>query len=281
MDADTFEQGFDSLSSTFLRNCTIGPLAVSSRETIQAAASQIIQNIVFVNPTLRLLDYRPSASPSGAEMKVSSTSTMSSAPPPPPEIPPQDKQPESQPTTTASQWAQDAAAMDTTPDQPPEETWDVIPADILALSTDKILTRIRLIENDVKVMKSETLLLQHEQSVMKEKIRDNGEKINRTRSTYSGSNSWRSQAMHGTYGTPFAVWEMNAQYESGFIRYRYLDLFPHEGKYSHAAVCGLLPGYELPEGKRHHPLTAMVANLAKPTPERPALMRHDDYIVIL
>ena len=39
---------------------------------------------------------------------------------------------------------------------------------------------------------------------------------------------------------------------------------------------GLLPGYELPNGKRHYPLAAMVANLAKPTPERPALMRHDD-----
>ncbi|KAG6380319.1 hypothetical protein JVT61DRAFT_8428 [Boletus reticuloceps] len=74
----------------------------------------------------------------------------------------------------------------------------------------------------------------------------------------------------------FAVWEMDAKDESGFIGYCYLDLFPREGKYSHAAVWGLLPGYELPEGKRHHPLTAMVANLAKPTPERPALMRHDD-----
>ena len=79
------------------------------------------------------------------------TFTMSSAPPPPPEIPPQDKQPESQPTTTAPPSAQDAAAMDTTPDHPPEETWDDIPADILALSTDEILTRIRLIENDIKV----------------------------------------------------------------------------------------------------------------------------------
>lgn len=41
--------------------------------------------------------------------------------------------------------------MDITPDHPPEETWDDIPADILSLSTDEILTRIRLIENDIKV----------------------------------------------------------------------------------------------------------------------------------
>ena len=74
---------------------------------------------------------------------------MSSAPPPPPEILPQDKQPESQPSAQPS--AQDGAAMDTTPDQPPEETWDDIPTDILSLTTDEILTRIRLIENDIKV----------------------------------------------------------------------------------------------------------------------------------
>ncbi|KAG9310224.1 hypothetical protein JVU11DRAFT_9870 [Chiua virens] len=74
----------------------------------------------------------------------------------------------------------------------------------------------------------------------------------------------------------FAVWEKGAKGESGFVGYCYLDLFPREAKYPHAAVWGLLPGYELSNGKRHYPLTAMVANLAKPTPERPALMRHDD-----
>lgn len=74
----------------------------------------------------------------------------------------------------------------------------------------------------------------------------------------------------------FAVWDKDAKDESAFVGYCYLDLFPRAAKYSHAAVWGLLPGYELPSGKHHYPLTAMVANLAKPTPERPALMRHDD-----
>jgi Zn-dependent oligopeptidase len=91
----------------------------------------------------------------------------------------------------------------------------------------------------------------------------------------------------------FAVWDKDAKDESAFVGYCYLDLFPRRkdselhlylsllnlvpaAKYSHAAVWGLLPGYELTSGKRHYPLTAMVANLAKPTPERPALMRHDD-----
>ena len=51
-----------------------------------------------------------------------------------------------------------------------------------------------------------------------------------------------------------------------------------EAKYSHAAVWPLWAGYELPNNTRHYPLAAMVANLAKPTPEKPALMRHDDVV---
>lgn len=45
----------------------------------------------------------------------------------------------------------EVAEMDTTPDQPPEETWDDIPEEIMELDTGDILTRIRLIDNDIKV----------------------------------------------------------------------------------------------------------------------------------
>ncbi|KAI0074009.1 Metalloprotease [Panus rudis PR-1116 ss-1] len=76
----------------------------------------------------------------------------------------------------------------------------------------------------------------------------------------------------------FAVWEKDAKDGSGFVGYCYLDLFPREAKYSHAAVWGLLPGYAKSDGSRHYPLAAMVANLAKPTPSKPALMRHDDVV---
>lgn len=74
---------------------------------------------------------------------------MSSAPPPndPPSNP--EKQAESQPTPAVT--APQEAAMDTAPDQPAEETWADIPEDVMALGTDEILTRIRLIENDIKV----------------------------------------------------------------------------------------------------------------------------------
>ncbi|KAJ2935191.1 hypothetical protein H1R20_g1938, partial [Candolleomyces eurysporus] len=76
----------------------------------------------------------------------------------------------------------------------------------------------------------------------------------------------------------FAVWEKDAKDQSGFIGYCYLDLFPRENKYSHAAVWGLLSGFTNPDGSRSYPLAAMVANLAKPTGEKPALMTHDDVV---
>lgn len=43
--------------------------------------------------------------------------------------------------------------MDTTPDEtkPVEETWEDIPDEIKSLGADEINSRIRLIENDIKV----------------------------------------------------------------------------------------------------------------------------------
>ncbi|KAF7978500.1 hypothetical protein HWV62_45653 [Athelia sp. TMB] len=76
----------------------------------------------------------------------------------------------------------------------------------------------------------------------------------------------------------FTVWEKDAKDESGFLGFCYLDLYPRASKYGHAAVWPLLSGYEKVDGKRSYPVAAMVANLAKPTPERPALMRHDDVV---
>ncbi|KAF7314180.1 Thimet oligopeptidase [Mycena kentingensis (nom. inval.)] len=79
-------------------------------------------------------------------------------------------------------------------------------------------------------------------------------------------------------GKLFRDLAIDAKDASGFLGYTYLDLFPREGKYSHAAVWPLLPGYTAPDGTRKYPLNAMVANLAKPTPDKPALMRHDDVV---
>ncbi|KAI4094376.1 MAG: hypothetical protein LQ348_000232 [Seirophora lacunosa] len=58
---------------------------------------------------------------------------------------------------------------------------DLVDAEILHSSTRDINMRRRLLDNDMRIMKSEFQRLSHEQSAMKEKIKDNLEKIENNR----------------------------------------------------------------------------------------------------
>ncbi|KAH7099625.1 26S proteasome subunit P45 [Auriculariales sp. MPI-PUGE-AT-0066] len=106
---------------------------------------------------------------------------MSSAAPNPPNDPNRssNEKPAEGVSSTPAPAAADAA-MDTTPDttaQEAEDDFSDLPEDVLNATTEDIMMRIRMIDNDIKVMRSETLRLGHEQNTMKEKIRDNKEKI--------------------------------------------------------------------------------------------------------
>ena len=92
----------------------------------------------------------------------------------------------------------------------------------------------------------------------------------------------------------FSVWDNEGQ-GSGFVGYLYLDLFPREGKYSHAANFNIQPGYlfdPLPlsnsstkdnsthKPERHYPCTALVCNFSKPTPKKPSLLKHEEVVTL-
>ncbi len=56
----------------------------------------------------------------------------------------------------------------------------------------------------------------------------------------------------------------------------YTDLFPRDGKFGHAAAFPLRDGGNTPDGTRRTPVSAIVANMTKPTPDTPSLLTHDE-----
>ena len=62
-----------------------------------------------------------------------------------------------------------------------EKEEDIIGTEILHSSTRDINMRRRLLENDMRITKSEYQRLQHEQAAMREKIKDNLDKIENNR----------------------------------------------------------------------------------------------------
>jgi thimet oligopeptidase len=56
----------------------------------------------------------------------------------------------------------------------------------------------------------------------------------------------------------------------------YLDLYPREGKYTHAAVFNLTDEYLRPDGSRNEPAGAMAANFTRPSGGVPSLLTMDE-----
>lgn len=56
----------------------------------------------------------------------------------------------------------------------------------------------------------------------------------------------------------------------------YIDLFPRENKFSHAAQWGLVQHKKWSDGRVERPLAALVCNFTKPTPDKPSLLTHDE-----
>lgn len=56
----------------------------------------------------------------------------------------------------------------------------------------------------------------------------------------------------------------------------YIDLFPRDNKYSHAAQWGLRERKTYADGSKDLPLAALVCNFTKPTADKPSLLDHEE-----
>ena len=79
-----------------------------------------------------------------------------------------------------------------------------------------------------------------------------------------------------TWHPDVQLFEVRDSKTNEFIGHFYTDLFPREGKYGHAAAFPLRGSGLDPNGKRRAPVSAIVANFTKPTPDAPSLLTHDE-----
>lgn len=88
------------------------------------------------------------------------------------------------------------------------------------------------------------------------------------------------------YGVKFeevqnpSVWDQEVKFyevkeNNKLIARFYLDLYPRENKYNHAACFGMITGKKMAEGYQI-PTASLVCNFPKVTADRPALMPHND-----
>lgn len=64
------------------------------------------------------------------------------------------------------------------------------------------------------------------------------------------------------------------------IAYFYMDLYPREGKYKHAAQFDLVKGYQKEDGSYQLPVAAVVANFNPPSGAVPSLLKHSEAVTL-
>ena len=70
------------------------------------------------------------------------------------------------------------------------------------------------------------------------------------------------------------LYEIHDKASGELIAHFYADLFPREGKFYHAAAFPLELGHRRADGSYATPVSAIVANLTPPGPDKPSLLRH-------
>jgi Zn-dependent oligopeptidase len=76
------------------------------------------------------------------------------------------------------------------------------------------------------------------------------------------------------------LYEAHDRETGDLVGHFYMDLFPRDGKFSHAAAFPLVIGHRRPDGVYEKPITAIVMNVPKPTAEQPSLLKHTDLLTL-
>ncbi|ORZ38746.1 thimet oligopeptidase [Catenaria anguillulae PL171] len=81
-----------------------------------------------------------------------------------------------------------------------------------------------------------------------------------------------------TWHEDVSVYTVHDTETGRYIGTFFLDLFPREGAYTHAAVFPIRPSCELADGGKQSPVAAMKCNFTKPTADTPSLFKHDEVV---
>jgi len=78
------------------------------------------------------------------------------------------------------------------------------------------------------------------------------------------------------------VYELKEKENGNLLAYFFLDLYPREGKYGHAAVFNLVSPHTMnyKSDASITPLAALVCNFPRPTAERPSLLNHNEVLTL-
>ncbi|HMQ09797.1 MAG TPA: M3 family metallopeptidase [Oligoflexia bacterium] len=77
---------------------------------------------------------------------------------------------------------------------------------------------------------------------------------------------------HSTWHNDAQLFSIREKNNSNILAYFYMDLYPRENKYPHAAAFTLKSGRLLPDGSYNKPVSAIVANFPKPSQDTPSLL---------
>ena len=92
--------------------------------------------------------------------------------------------------------------------------------------------------------------------------------------------TYREVSNEWTWHPECRVYEIDDAATGEYISTFVMDLHPRQGKFSHAAMWPLVAARNNEDGSRQPALSVVLANLTKPTDERPSLLQHDEVVTL-